>query len=63
MHFIYGYNTIWPIICMAIIWFILAVIGILLVRNFVKGAPKSKSNIKKRLEKGPIEKEKFKSYK
>lgn len=56
MHFIYGYNTIWPIVCMTIIWFILIVIGVLLVRSFIKGSPKSKSSIRKRLEKGQMDK-------
>lgn len=60
MHFIYGYNTVWPIISMAIVWLILIIIGLLLVRNFIKGPRKSNSNFKKRLEKGEIDTEEFK---
>lgn len=49
MYFIYGYNTIWLIMCMATVWLILLTIGVFLVRSFVKG-PKSKSISRERLD-------------
>lgn len=55
MHFIYGYHTMWPIICAVIVWLILIVIGVFLVRNFINGAPKSMSSSKKKSEKGQID--------
>lgn len=63
MHFIYGSHTIWPIICMAIIWLILIVIGVLLVRNFINGTHKPNSVLKIRLPKGEMDKEKLKHEK
>lgn len=50
MHFLYGYHTIWPMLFMGMLWLILIIIGILLVRSFVKGAPKSNKDFKERVE-------------
>jgi len=63
MHFIYGHNTMWLIIFMAIVWLGLIIIGVLLIRNFIKEAPKSENVSKEKYTKSETDKEGFKRSK
>lgn len=49
MHFMYG--SMWPMICMIIAWLGLIFIGVLLIRNFIKGKSNSNKIIKEDLQK------------
>lgn len=63
MHFMYGYGSIWPMICMIIAWLGLIFIGVLLIRNFTKGKPNTYKILKERFAKGEIDKEEFERIK
>ena len=55
MHFMYGYGSIWPIICMIILWLGLIILGCFLIRNFIHGGHRSR--------KGEIDNEEFERLK
>lgn len=42
MHLMYGYESIWPLICMMIVWLGLIILGCILIRNFIHGGDQPK---------------------
>lgn len=63
MHLMYGYGSIWPMICMMIVWLGLIILGCILIRNFIHGGHRSKRILRERLARGEIDNEEFERLK
>jgi uncharacterized membrane protein len=63
MHFMYGYSSVWPLICMIIVWLGLIILGCFLVKNFNHGQRNVKKVLKERFVRGEIDEKKYERLK
>ncbi|MEC5425331.1 SHOCT domain-containing protein [Virgibacillus sp. C22-A2] len=63
MNSMFAYGSIWPMICMLILWLGLMILGYFLIRNFIHGGNRSKRILRERFARGEIDNEEFERLK